>query len=102
MSAARHDRRGAVRERIEGLCAQGLDVESIIKRVGCNPEYAHQVVRIFRAAPGRNDTIKADHEGHIAAVMAEGGFLSWSEQCIGTDRQGRRKMVVCLPLRRAA
>lgn len=102
MTGHRLGGRGGVRERIETLCAQGLSNKAIVEQIGCNPEYADQVIRLFRSPPGRNDILKANHEGHVAAVMAEGGFLFWSEKCIGADRLGRRKMVVCPPLERAA
>lgn len=59
---------------------------------------AERMERLFRAraARGLGDSQLpkfARHEAHVAAVMAEGGFWSFSERRLGKDIS-----VICLPL----
>ena len=39
----------------------------------------------------------ARSQRHVDALIAQGGFESLSERCVGYDNTGNRRMVACLP-----
>ena len=83
------------------LLATGLTVYEVATRVALSRRYVEGLKRGL----DRNVS-EASFKGeyalrtarHAEALIAEGGFESLSERCVGYDNTGNRRMVACLPI----
>jgi len=86
----------SLRVRIEELTALGVTRKAIAERLECSPAYVKSTQEILGrwglgSRPDASSPGYADHDAHVAAVMAEGGFQAHPEVMYqrGPKRFGR-------------
>lgn len=85
----------STKTRVEEMTASGVDPDKIAHRLKCSLSYVYEVRAQLRAASLAlpNAPLRADHEAHVDAVMAQGGFSALSER-----RTPKGEPYACLPL----
>lgn len=87
---------------LEELASQGVPQFEIARRMGRSVEsVASKMERLGLLLGESMDDYAPDEDlanAGLAKLIAAGGFPAMLEECIGRDRQGRRKMVCRLPL----
>jgi len=86
----------SLRVRIEELTALGLGRRAISERLECSPAYVKSIQEILgrwglNPRPDTSTPGFAEHDAHVAAVLAEGGFEAHPEVMYqrGPKRFGR-------------
>lgn len=83
------------------LLATGLTIYEVATRTGLSRRYVEGLKRgldrnVSEASFKGEYAVRTAR--HAEALIAQGGFESFSERCVGYDNTGNRRMVACLPV----
>jgi len=83
------------------LLATGLTIYEVATRTGLSRRYVEGIKRTIDRNVSEA-SFKGEYalrtQRHADALIAQGGFESLSERCVGYDMTGNRRMVACLPV----
>jgi len=85
-------------ERAVHLLSSGYSYAQVAQAMGRTVESLRSRLRKDQITFAKTSVNDARDRRHVRACLMAGGFPVFSEQEIGIDRLGRRKMSVCLPI----